>query len=106
MEKRQYGEYTTLETRAEANESIDRNKRYQQIIEIFTVKKNEGVKGLTARQTAEIMRLWGYTPTSERNWSAPRITELCQKGILEPIGKDYCIYTGKKVTVYALTEVM
>lgn len=32
------GEFTTLETRHEANESVDKQKRYRQIIEILKDK--------------------------------------------------------------------
>ena len=100
MQKREYGEMTTLETRAEANESVDRNKRYQQIKEIF---RRYGE--MTAKECAVKMCLLGYTPTSERNYSSPRINELCKTGFLEPVGKKVCTYTKKKVTVFAIREV-
>jgi len=103
MEKRQYGESTTLETRADANESVNRDKRYRQIIEILAKADNK--LGMSAKQIAVEMQKRGYVPTNERNVSAPRLTELCKKGIVEPIGKDICNYTGKKVTYYALREV-
>lgn len=101
MEKRQYGESTTLETRADANESVNREKRYAQIIQVL---KETELEGLSAKQIANIMMQKGYIPTDERNFTAPRLTELCKKGIVEPIGKDICAYTGKKVTIYALME--
>lgn len=102
MEKRQYGEFTTLETRADANESVNREKRYAQIIQVLNETESEG---LSAKQIANIMMQKGYIPTDERNFTAPRLTELCKKGVVEPIGKDICAYTGKKVTYYALREV-
>lgn len=100
MEKRQYGEYTTLETRADSHDAVDKQKRYKQIIEILIEKKD----GLTAKEIACAMMMKGYIPTSERNYSAPRLTELSQKGVVEPIGKKVCMFTGKKVAVYALRE--
>lgn len=100
MEKRQYGEYTTLETRADAHDAVDKQKRYKQIIEILTGKKD----GLTAKEIACAMMMKGYIPTAERNYSAPRLTELSQNGVVEPIGKKVCRFTGKKVAVYALRE--
>ena len=103
MEKRQYGESTTLETRADANESVNREKRYAQIIDILNAHDNN--LGMSAKQIAVEMQKKGLIPTSERNFTAPRLTELCKKGIVEPIGKDYCNFTGKKVTYYALREV-
>lgn len=99
MEKRNYGEYTTLETRGDAHESVNKKIRYSQIIECF---KEKGM--LSAKECAVLMHKKGYIPTSERNFSAPRITEMCQNGILEPIGKETCRYTGKKVTVFKLIE--
>ena len=98
MEKRQPGEYTTYDTRGEANEKVDRQKRYNQILEIL----GEHDEGLTAKETAVYMMRKKYIPTSERNFTAPRLTELMDMGRVEPIGKKVCEYTGKKVAVYAI----
>ena len=103
MEYRQYGESTTLETRHDSNETVNRELRYKQIIEILSTA--DKFLGMSAKQIAVEMQKKGYIPTSERNFTAPRLTELCKKGIVEPIGKDICNYTGKKVTYYALREV-
>lgn len=97
MEQRLAGEYTTHETRALSHEKVDKQKRYSQIVECLI----EG-KELTAKECAVMMMQKGYVPTCERNVSAPRLTELGQKGIVEPVGKKVCSYTGKKVTVWAL----
>lgn len=99
IEQRLPGEYTTFETRADANETVNRQKRYAQIMECFTENGQ-----LTAKQCAVIMQSKGFVPTSERNNSAPRITELCQQGKLEPVGKKKCEYTGKTVAVYQIRE--
>ena len=98
MIERLAGEFTTLETRHEANENVDKQKRYRQIIEILKDKQ------LTAKEIAVEMFNRGYIPTSERNFAAPRLTELSIKGVVEPIGKIICKYTGKKVAVYQLRE--
>lgn len=97
MEYREYGEIPTFETRNEANIKVDRQLRYSQIIEIL-----QGGKEMTAKEIAVVMYQKGYIPTSERNYTAPRLTELSYKGIVEPIGKQICSYTGKKVAVYKL----
>ena len=94
------GEAVTLGTRHDSNEVVDREQRYKQIIEIMSEHKVP----LTAKEVAVFMFSKGYTPTSERNFSAPRLTELSQKGIVEPIGKKKCEYTGKTVAVYSLIE--
>ena len=97
--KRLIGEVPTLETRHEANISVDKQKRYKQIIEIL-----QDGRELTAKEVAVEMFNKGYISTSERNYAAPRLTELSIKGIVEPIGKTICKYTGKKVAVYKLRD--
>lgn len=97
MEERMIGEYTTLETRGEANETVDRQKRYSQIMECLSE-----CGALTAKECAVIMMQKGYIPTSERNFTAPRLTEMSKSGLVEPIGKKICAYTGKRVAVYDL----
>ena len=105
MEERMLGEYTTLETRSESFEKVDRQKRYSQIIECLYEANKSPERGLTAKECAVMMWQKGYIPTSERNFTAPRMTEMSQNGIIEPIGKKVCGYTGKRVAVYALREV-
>lgn len=99
MKKRNYGELTSFETRKESYEKVDKQKRYLQIKEILS---NWGE--LTAKQIAILMYKEGYTPTDERNYSAPRLTELCISGDVEIIGKTKCEYSGKMVSVYKLRE--
>lgn len=94
------GEIPTLDTRGDANETVDREKRYKQIIEIM----REYELPLTAKEIAVKMHKRGYTPTDERNFSAPRLTELSNKGVVEPCGKKQCSYTGKTVAVYCLCD--
>ena len=101
MQRREYGEMTTLETRSDANDQVDRKKRYKQVMECMTAA---GPEGMTAKECAVAMCKCGYIPTSERNFSAPRINELCGMGLLEPIGKKRCGYTGKTVAVFAVRE--
>lgn len=92
-----------METRAEAEATVDKQKRYKQIIECL---KEYGDIGLTAKECAVLMMRKGYIPTTERNFTAPRLTELSKTGVVEPIGKKVCSYTGKTVAVYALREVV
>lgn len=99
MIERLAGEIPTYETRADANEKVDREKRYTQIVECL--KDSD----MTAKEVAVAMMVKGYIPTSERNFTAPRLTELSRKGVVEPIGKKKCGYTGHMVTVYSLCEV-
>ena len=88
----------TYDTRAEAHEQVDKALRYLQILEILDGKE------MTAKEIAVEMYNRGYTPTDERNFTAPRLTELSIKGIVEPINKKKCDYTGKTVSVYKIRE--
>lgn len=94
MIERRAGEMTTLETRSEANEQVDREKRYAQILECLEDYS------FTAKELAVLMNIKGYIPTTERNFTAPRLTELAQKGKVEPVGKKRDSWTGRMVTVY------
>lgn len=96
MEVRRPGENVTYDTRAEAHEQVDKQKRYAQIMECLSEKP------MTAKECAVELFTRGYAPTAERNLTAPRLTELSKAGRVEPIGKRKCQYTGKTVAVYAV----
>lgn len=98
MELARAGQIITLDTRADAEVSVDKNKRYKQILEIL------GDKEMTAKEIAVEMYNKGYTPSTERNFSQPRLNELMNKRIVEPIGKKKCKYTGRTVAVYKKVE--
>jgi len=87
------------ETRAEAHETVDKQKRYRQIIECLA-----GSDGMTAKEIAVAMMRKGYIPTSERNFASPRLTEMLKNGVVDIVGKKKCKYTGKTVSVYVLWE--
>lgn len=95
--KRNAGENTPSETRHEAHESVNKQKRYQQIIEIL---HENGP--MTAKEIAVKMVSKGYITFPERNFSAPRLTEMSAMGVVEPIGRKKCTYTGRNVAVYDL----
>ena len=97
MIDREYGEVPTLLTRSEANDTVDREKRYKQILGIL-------VKPMTAKEVAVEMYRRGMAGSPDRNFAAPRLTELSKKGLVEPVGKKKCTYTGKTVAVYARRE--
>ena len=77
-----------------ANEQVNKQKRYDEILEILQNKE------MTAKEIAQGMYEKGYIPTNERNFTSPRLTELSIKGIVEPIGKKKCSWTNKMVTTY------
>jgi repressor of nif and glnA expression len=86
----------THENRNLSNESVDKQLRYMQILNVLDGKE------MTAKEIAVEMNKRGEIPTDERNFTAPRLTELSIKGIVEPIGKKKCSYTGKTVSVYKI----
>jgi hypothetical protein len=98
MIERKAGELTTYDTRAEAHESVNKAKRYKEIIDVLQGKE------LTAKEIAYLLYHKKLILTPERNYTAPRLTELMQKGVVEPIGKKKCAWTGKTVAVYRLRE--
>lgn len=100
MEERKPGELVEWTTRAEANETVDRAKREMQIIECLKQKPKQ-----TARELALMMCQKGYVPYAERNFTAPRLTEMAHRGIVEAVGSKRCQWTGKNVAVYDLREV-
>ena len=85
----------TLETRHEANESVPKQKRYNQILEIL-----DEMGEATAKEIAVRMCEKGFVNSTERNWAAPRLSEMEWIGRVETVGKKKCAYTGKTVAVY------
>ncbi len=84
----------TKETRAESLNELDKTKRYE---EIRYALKNEA-NGLTARELAKKLG------SEERNYVAPRLTELTRKNEVEVISKRYDKKTKRNVAVYALND--
>lgn len=99
MEIRKLGTNPMIENKIESNELVDKKKRQRQVIECL-----EELEKATASEIANLMFYKGYTRSKERNNSAPRLTELLQIGIVEPIGKKKDIWTGRSVTVFQLIE--
>ena len=87
---------TTYQTRRESNESVDCKKRYAQVMDILKGRT------MTAKEVAVEMNLRGFAPTSERNFAAPRLTELARNGLVEVVGKRKCQYSNKMVAMYRL----
>ena len=100
MIERRPGQPITLDTRAEAYEGVDRILRRKQILTIL-----EELGPMTAKEVAVEMHRRGYTGNDDRNNAAPRLTEMAKEGLVEPIGKTRCQYTGKTVSVFARRRV-
>lgn len=91
---------TTYNTKRKSNLTVDKEKRYEQICTIL----KEHPDGLSAKEVAVIMCDKKVTPTNERNFSAPRLTELCQDNKVAVIGKKKCSFTDKMVAIYRLVS--
>ena len=89
----------TAETRQMSfNDIQDKTKiRYVQILNRLNEPK-------TAKELAVELFELGYIPSTERNYTAPRLTELEKMGYVKAIDKKKCKYTGKKVAVYERTQ--
>lgn len=80
------------------NDIQDKTKiRYIQIL-------NRLNKPKTAKQLAVELFELGFIPSAERNYTAPRLTELEKIGYVKIVAKVKCEYTGKTVAEYEITQ--
>ena len=87
---------TTHETRRESYDAVipKSEARRQIILDLL------GNREMTAHEIAAELHTRGITPTGERNYAAPRLTELKRAGKVEVIGKRFCGATGRNVAVW------
>ena len=97
MIDREYGEITTLECRSESHEKVDKAKRRREIL--FIMKGN---RIMTAMEVANELLNHGFVNRLDRNNAAPRLTEMCQDGTVDVVGKKKDEWTGKMVTCYQI----
>ena len=97
-----HNESIQAECRRESHEAVKPIKagRYAEIIQIM----RDYPDGVSAREIAQRLYEGGATPSPERNFASPRLTEMELKGIIEVVGKKKCKYSDKRVTVYKLKE--
>lgn len=89
----------TIQTRQLSFEDIKpkRKIRYELILDRLMT----GTK--TAKEVAVELFDLELIPSTERNYTAPRLTELEKMGLVRVIEKKKCDYTGKSVAVYEIT---
>lgn len=89
----------TYQTRQMSLEDIqDKTKiRYIQILNRLDEPK-------TAKELAVELFELDYIPSTERNYTAPRLTELEKMGYVKAVEKKKCKWTGKMVAVYERTQ--
>lgn len=85
----------TNQTRQMSFEEIKpkRQVRYDMILDRLTEPK-------TAKEIAVELYELGLIPSTERNYTSPRLTELEKLGVVKAIGKKKCKWSGKMVAVY------
>lgn len=90
----------SMQTRQLSFEDIKTKQkiRYKQILDRLC----SGNK--TAKEIAVELYELGYIPSTERNYTAPRLTELEKMGYVKVVDKRKCQYTGKQVAVYRMTQ--
>ena len=77
-----------------------RLESYEQVSTISEIRKtiildilNERSQ-MTAQELASDLHNRGHIPSDERNFAAPRLTELRKDGKVTHVGKKYCSKTG------------
>ena len=90
---------TTMQTRQLSFEDIKQKRkiRYEQILDRLMAGRR------TAKEVAVELFDLRLIPSTERNYTAPRLTELEQMGLVRVVDKTKCEYTGKTVAVYEIT---
>ncbi|HZJ77705.1 MAG TPA: DNA gyrase [Clostridia bacterium] len=90
-ETRRESYYTVLTTLTERHKAV------------LTILKECG--DMTAQDIATELYSRGITSTDERNFAAPRLTELADKGLVQAVGKKICSKTGRKVSIWSAISV-
>ena len=90
----------TNETRRDSHTAASRDAaaRRRVILEILAEHEN----GLTAREIAGELYRRGITPSDERNFAAPRLTELYKDGKVKYTSKKQCPLTRRYVAVWTV----
>lgn len=60
--------------------------------------------GMTAEDILGVLEADGIITGYDPNFARPRLTELCDAGIIEAAGKKKSPHTGKSVTVWKLKK--
>lgn len=91
----------TSDTRFDSMKKIYKTRMYGMIIAALKSASN---KGLTARECSTVLYNQGKIYDSGRQATAPRLTELEDKGVVQIIGKRLDNITNRNVAVYTLVS--
>ena len=89
------------DTRRESHAAIKSNKAARQDA-ILAILRECG--DMTAQEVAAELYRRGLALSDERNYAAPRLTELYQAGKVRPVGKKPCAKTGRNVTLWSVRK--
>lgn len=90
----------TQQTRQLSFNDIQEKKKIRYVQILDRLKNRE----MTAKELAVELFDLGFIPSTERNYTAPRLTELEKMGYVKAVDKKKCEYTGKTVAVYERTQ--
>ncbi len=89
----------TFETRRESHEEIIPKKENRQQVILDVLADREG---MTVDEIADALIMNGTIKYYDRNFVAPRLTELKEGGEVKVVGKRQSRRTGKNVAVWAI----
>ena len=89
----------TEQTRRESYRAVKPDSARRRDIILKILDDNE----LTAHEIVETLIIQGAIPYYERNFAAPRLTELKKEGKGKAVGMRRCERTGRMVAVWAKT---
>lgn len=87
----------TSETRREAHENIMPEKAERRLT-VLNVLRAGGPQ--TAEEIADTLYRQGKIPYSSRTFTAPRLTELKERGMVETVGKRESAVSGRQIAIW------
>ena len=87
----------TEETRRESHNRIIPRKHDRRMMVLSILRENGP---LTAEEIADELYRQGEIPFSSRTFTAPRLTELKDRGIVETIGKRESRVSGHQIAIW------
>ncbi|MDR1464270.1 MAG: DNA gyrase [Oscillospiraceae bacterium] len=84
-----------------------RRESYHTVLPTVAIRQNAVLTVLrecgdmTAQELACELHRRGLTPSDERNFAAPRLTELKEAGKVQTVGKKICCRSGRNVTLWS-----
>lgn len=92
--------HATIECRNESLVITEKAKRRKDIQYVMSINGHP----MTAMEIALGLYHLGKVDRIDRNYVSPRLTEMCNDRIVEPVGKKYCNETGRKVTAFQIRK--